>query len=244
MIQTKSSQAALEAWYERAAEKYMASLPLEHYMESTPHATQRKITVESLDLLMARRPDVHVFNELLVQYVLPGRKKLGQVVPDNMVVIHDGPIDAHLSYNLPLVKVKPLWMLEYVSKSSTRKDYVENLRHYERALKTPYYLLFDPLTQKLTLYHHDGKRYVPVEANERGRLPLPELDLEMAILDGWVRFWHKRKLLPLPAELQNDLDATRQERDDMKQRAEIAEREAAELRKEVEKLRARKNGKS
>ena len=54
--------------YEEAAEAYLRSLPLEHFMESTAQATQRKITLESLDLVQARRPDVQVFNELLVQY--------------------------------------------------------------------------------------------------------------------------------------------------------------------------------
>lgn len=54
--------------YERAASEYCKSLPLEHFMESTAQSTQGKITVESLDLVAAVRPDVHVFSELLVQY--------------------------------------------------------------------------------------------------------------------------------------------------------------------------------
>jgi hypothetical protein len=113
---------------------------------------------------------------------------------------------------------------------------VDNLRRYERDLKVPYYLLFDYEKQTVTLYHHKNRRYVPVKPNEHGRLAVTELELELAILDGWVRFWYKGKLLPLPAEMQSELDA-------MTRRAETAEREAAELRKEVEKLRARKNGK-
>jgi Uma2 family endonuclease len=232
MTQTESTRASLEVRYYQAALDYLHSLPLEHFMESTPHATQRKITLESLDLLTAKRSDVHVFNELLVQYPRPRRKKPGQVVPDNMVVIHAGPIDADLSYNTPLVKPRPFWVLEYVSKNSKRKDYVDNMRRYERDLKVPYYLLFDPRKQTLTLYHHDDKRYAALKPNEAGRLEIPELDLELAILDGWVRYWHKGKLLPLPADLQKDLDA-------MTRRAEAAEREVAELRKQ---LRAQKNG--
>jgi Uma2 family endonuclease len=143
MTLTESSRAALEARYHRAAQDYLESLPLEHFMESTPHSKQREITLESLALLKARRPDVHVFNELLVQYPLPRQKRLGQVVPDNMVVIDADPIDAVWSYNLPMVSARPFWMLEYVSKSNKRKDYVDNMRRYERELKVPYYLLFD-----------------------------------------------------------------------------------------------------
>jgi hypothetical protein len=68
MIQTDQPRAALKAYYERMAEEYLRSLPPEHFMESTPQSTQRKITVESLDLVQADRADVHVFSELLVQY--------------------------------------------------------------------------------------------------------------------------------------------------------------------------------
>ena len=60
----------LRSRYYHEAQEYLRKLPLEHFMESTPQATQRKITLESLDLVAARRPDFHLFNELLVQYPL------------------------------------------------------------------------------------------------------------------------------------------------------------------------------
>src|SRR5437868_13697850 len=88
--------------FEEAAEEYLRRLPPEHFMEATPQATQRKITLESLDLVAASRADFHLFNELLVQYPRKGRKRPGQVVPDNMVVLHDGPIKADGSFDTPL----------------------------------------------------------------------------------------------------------------------------------------------
>ena len=57
--------------YEEAAQAYLYMLRTEHpehFMEATPQAYQRKITLESLDLVSARNPEVQVFNELLVQY--------------------------------------------------------------------------------------------------------------------------------------------------------------------------------
>jgi hypothetical protein len=78
--------------YERAADEYCRSLPLEHFMEAKPQATQRAITLESWALLQARRSGVQVFNEMLVQYALPGG--IGQVVPDNMIVVSDEPARA------------------------------------------------------------------------------------------------------------------------------------------------------
>jgi Uma2 family endonuclease len=216
--------------YEKAAEAYLLSLPLEHFMESTPHATQREITLESLALVKARRPDMHVFNELLVQYPLPRKTKLGQVVPDNMVVIHDGPVNAIGSYDLPLQPARPFWVLEYVSKATRRKDYQDNKRRYADELKVPYYLLFDPETQIVTLFRHARGKYTPMKPNEHGRLTVAELDIEVALLDGWVRFWYKDELLPLPGQMLSELDA--------------AKREVADLKAEIARLRSRgKNGK-
>ena len=70
-------------------------------------AAQREITLESLALVKSRRADFQVFNELLVQYPRRGQKKLGQVVPDNMVVIYKDPIKAELSFDTPLQPAEP-----------------------------------------------------------------------------------------------------------------------------------------
>src|SRR5580700_11516364 len=156
----------LRLQYEDAAQEYLRSLPLQHFMEATTQATQRKITLESLDLVHARRPEVQVFNELLVQYPLPRRKRPGQVVPDNMVVICAIPIEAEGSYDVPLQPVGPYLVLEYVSRSNRRKDYDDNMRKYEHELQVPYYLLFAPDEQELTLYHHTGERYISIQPDE------------------------------------------------------------------------------
>src|SRR5688572_4656242 len=64
-------QRKLASWtradYERAAMDYLARLPPEHFMEATPHSTQREITIESFAVLRALRPGVELCNELLVQ---------------------------------------------------------------------------------------------------------------------------------------------------------------------------------
>ena len=38
-------------------------------------------------------------------------------------------------------KSKPFLMIEYVSESNKRKDYIDNMQRYERDLNVPYYLL-------------------------------------------------------------------------------------------------------
>jgi Uma2 family endonuclease len=185
--------------YDRAARAYLQSLPLEHFMEAVPQATQREITVESLALLKTRRPEVQSFNELLVQYFFKGQ--LRQVVPDNMVIRSDQPAQAVGSYNVELEPVPPFLVLEYVSPTNPRKDYKDSFRKYERELKVPYYLLFYPEKQDLRVYHHTGRRYQRLPPDGQGCIALPELDLHVGLLEGWVRYWHRGRLLKLPGEL-------------------------------------------
>ena len=234
---TELPRVLVEMSYESAARDYLRRLPLEHFMEATPQATQREITLESLALVKTQRPDVQVFNELLVQYPLPRRKRPGQVVPDNMVVVHPEPIKVEGSYNLPLQPVGPFWVLEYVSKNSERKDYTENMNKYEHDLKVSYYLMFMPESQDLTLYHHNGEKYVSVPPNGQGRYEIPELELEMGLHGGWMRYWFRDALLPLPAEMQEELQKERRERENERQARLAAEQEIARLRSELDQLK-------
>jgi Uma2 family endonuclease len=225
-------RALQEVAYEREAQAYLRSLPLEHFMEGTAQATQREITLASLALVKARRPDVQVFNELLVQYPRRGRK-LGQVVPDNMVVLTAEPVQAVSSYNVSLEPAGPFWVLEYVSKTNPRKDYEDSFQKYERELKVPYYLVFYPDAGELTLYRHNKRKYVTVKPNRHGRYPIADLELEAGMLDGWVRYWHRGELLPLPADLQRDLDEARQQATAARQQAAAARQQAEEEKRQA-----------
>ncbi len=106
-MSTAKPRSLVRIEYEEAAEAYLRSLPPEHFMEATQQARQREITIESLALVEPHRPDVHYFNELLVQYPLARGGKIGQVVPDNMVVVCDQPIKASGSYDVLLQPVGP-----------------------------------------------------------------------------------------------------------------------------------------
>jgi hypothetical protein len=172
-MSTTKPRILLRLAYAEAAQEYLRSLPLEHFMEATTQVTQRKITLESLDLV---RPE---------------------------------PIDAEGSFDTHFQPAGPFCVLEYVSTSNRRKDYDDNMRKYERELKVPYYLLFYPEAQELTLYHHNKRKYLTVKPDKQGRLAIPELELEAALLESWVRFWYQDELLPLPADLLRDLEETR-----------------------------------
>src|SRR5207245_11687952 len=88
------------------------------------------------------------------------------------------------------------------------------------SLKVPYYLIGYPDNDEMTLYRHAARKFRSVRPNEQGRYALPHLNLEVALLDGWVRYWYEGELLPLPADLQRDLDETRRQLREVTQRAE------------------------
>jgi Uma2 family endonuclease len=226
--------------YEKWAEEYLKSLPLEHFMEATAQSKQREITIESFALVRRKRAEFQYFNELLIQYPKKRQQRPGRVVPDNMVVLHPEPIVANGSYDLPLQPVGPFWTLEYVSKSSERKDYEANYAIYERELKVPYYLAFYPEPQELSLFHLHRGKYVSVTPSLTGRYAIPEVELEVAILGGWARFWYEGRLLALPGDLEDDLVQTQARLQQEKQRADSEGLRAnnEQLRADTEKQRA------
>jgi hypothetical protein len=194
--------------------------------------------LESFALISRERPEVQCFNEMLIQYPKPGKgKKPGQVVPDNLIVLHPEPLRVAGHFSLELQPARPFLVIEYVSKGSRRKDYDANLRKYERELSVPYYLLFYPDNEELTLFRLAGGRYEAVRPIGTGRLPIAELELEVALHDGWVRYWFRGELLPLPAELADQRDEERAARGEVERERDAANARAAVLEAELARLR-------
>ena len=124
-----------------------------------------------------------------------------------MVVIADRKPEVSTNFAIPIQPPRPFFVMEYVSKTNSRKDYQESYDKYEAELKVPYYLLFYPETQELTLFKLNKRKgkYASVHPDDEGYVAIPELDLTIKLLDGWARFWWKGKLLPIPTELQAKL---------------------------------------
>lgn len=219
---------AVDFDYETAASEYYATLPMEHFMESVIHSSQKQITLCSLKLVKMVRPDVHFFSELLIQYFHEGQ--LRRVVPDSMVVVCAKTPKPSGSYNVPREPTGPFLVIEYVSSEYHVKDYETNFRKYKDELFVPYYLLFNCITLRLDLYHLEGSVYIPIEPDANGRRAMPELDLEISQIDGWVRFWHLGELLALPDELKElvnlkDRQLKAKDRSIVKKNQVIAEKE-------------------
>lgn len=211
----RMSPVALCHDYVRTAREYLASLKLENFMEGTSQARQRLFTTTAFEQIHALRPDVQAFNELLVQYDHGRPPRRRGVVPDNMVCVHGRELIADGSFDVPFQPVKPLLVMEYVSPGNERKDYEASYEKYEKELKVPYYLVFYAKRGELTLFRHDGKRYVTVLPNERGRYEIPELEVELALAEGWVRFWFRGERLEMPSQMRQERDDAVRERDEI-----------------------------
>ena len=202
-------------YFAEAAEEYLAFLRKEHpehFMESVAQATQRKITVASLDLVAAERADVHVYSELLIQW-RDAANEMRRVVPDNLVVVAEKRPKVSTNFAIEVQPARPFFVLEYVSESNKRKEYQKSYDKYELELKVPYYLIFHPDEQELSLFKYNKRqgRYRSVHPDDDGRHAIRELDLEMGLLEGWTRFWWNGTLLPITLELQAELVQVRKE---------------------------------
>ena len=62
---------------------------------------------------------------------------------------------------------------------------------------------------------------------------------EVALLDGWVRFWYQGELLPLPADLERALEQERHRADEATHRADEANRRADEATRQAAELQRR-----
>jgi Uma2 family endonuclease len=230
-MSTGKAHSMTVAEYERAADEYESTLTDEDVMEGEAQATQREITLASLALLRDRRAEVRVYNELLVQYFHKG--KLKQVVPDNMIVLSDRPLVTRKSYTIEY-DPPPLVMLEWVSDDSKNKDYKVSFQKYERELAVPFALFFHPDHQDLRVYRHVGDSYELIAPNAAGRQDIPALELEVALLGGWVRYWFRGKLLELPGALQRSVDEVTARAEQAERRAEESEQQARQARERAE----------
>jgi hypothetical protein len=106
---------------------------------------------------------------------------------------------------------------------------------YQQIIRIPYYAIYEIKNDKLEVYHLVDFTYHKLQPNERGHYPIPLLDVEIGLWRGtflnnpeqlWLRWW----------DLEGNLLLTGQEEAALqRQRAEQAERKAAQL---AERLRA------
>lgn len=192
-------------------------------------AKQRDITRWSFEVVRGARPDVQPFTNLLIQFPAGDNEAPDWIAPDNSVFVHAAPLDIGNSFDIPFQPVRPFFVLEYLTEANRRRIQ-ENYELCERKLEIRYYLRFDFNASTLELFKLDGGKYSTILPNAFGRYAIPELELEVALLDKWVRYWFRGELVPLPGDLLKERDAERKAR-------QAAEAELAKLRDELAKAK-------
>lgn len=238
-----SSRQSLEA-YRHAAEEFRASRPPQELGEGVSHNTQSRITLDSLTVLRRRHPGFTVYGELMIVYDDAG--KLKQVTPDNAVALVPSDDPRRLSWNWEH-ESRPLLMV--LDSLSPRKDYAAARKVYEH-LRIPYIVAFNLSDKTLEVRHESDQGSVLLEPDPHGRFEIPELNIKLGVFDGWVRFWHQDRLLPIAEEQDEQLEEKdlliyeqTSEMEDLKQtvreHAAVIEQLQAELAGIHERLRQR-----
>ncbi len=165
-------------------------------------------------------------------------------VPDVSPTI-DGQI--RRSYVMWQELVAPLIVLEFVSGNGAEErdktPYRGKFWVYEKAIRVPFYGIYEVKKASIELYHLLEGKYEQVPENERGHYPIIPLGLELGIWQGtyqnvelpWLRWWTMEGELLLTGEEKAEQEKQRAEQE--KQRAEQEKQRADKVERENERLR-------
>lgn len=188
----------LEA-YQHAAEEFRALRPKQELIEGVSQSTQSRITQDSLTVLRRRHPGFTVFGELMIVYDEAG--KLKHITPDNAVALVPEDDPRRQSWNWEYEGRSLLVVFDSLAR---REDYPAALKVYEQ-LRIPYCVEVD-LEAKSVIVRHFNGRLTPMASDPHGRYEIPELNIKLGLFDGWLRFWHQDRLLPIAEEQDEQLE--------------------------------------
>ena len=207
---------------ERRLAEINAALPLSEVMsESTVHSRAKRQTAETLESYFARiRRGVFIAEELTVVY--PDEPVF---VPDVLAVL-DVPLHDRQAWTVAEEGKGPDFVLEIHTDPDALKDTVKNVERYAR-LGIPEYFVYDCRRFILRAYRLPevgARRYVSVLPHA-GRFASLVLELELAVVDGRLRFFKDAAEVPAPSDLVNLLTRMVDEREARVAEAEARERE-------------------
>lgn len=216
--------------------------------ETDRHIQNTAMTLGMLRLHFAEREDVYVAaNNLL--YFEEGNPR-ERVSPDGYVVFGVSPELRRSYYVWKEGGRTPDIVFEFTSRSSQTEDVTGKRELYEKRLRVPEYILFDPdgdyLRPRLQGFRLSEGRYIPIPL-ENERLFSDVLDLEVFAEGTLLRFYDpvKSRVLPTWAEqaaraqeMEHRAQEEAQRAQQEAQRAASAEAEVARLREELARLKA------
>lgn len=211
------------------------------------HPQSLLLTDSLTPILQQLHPDGHycIGQDSGIYWRLTDPPERGAEAPDWFYVPNVPPtLDGQLrrSYVMWQEIVAPLIVLEFVSGEGREErdatPYEGKFWVYERAIRVPFYGIYEVTQASVEVYHLVEGRYRLLPANERGHYSIPLLGVELGIWQGpyqqvtlpWLRWWDSQGHLLLTGE-----ERAVQER----RRAERAESLVEEERRRAERLAER-----
>ncbi|WP_017717571.1 Uma2 family endonuclease [Kamptonema formosum] len=120
--------------------------------------------------------------------------------------------------------IAPLIVLEFVSGDGSEERDTTPIAGkfwvYERAIRVPFYGIYEVKTAQVEVYHLVDGRYQRVPANERGHYPIAPMGVELGIWQGryenmelpWLRWWDSQGNLLLTGDERSELERQQAER--------------------------------
>lgn len=206
---------------DRHIERVTAALQREeaYLSEGRPHFRAKVGAVTTLGEHF-ERIGRHIYLACELPVLYPGE---GPFSPDLMAVLDvedPGDADTRTAWVVAEERRGLDLVLEVHYSGNKEKDLVTNVARYAR-LGIPEYFVYDRRAQKLYGYRLQAGRYLSIP-DRRGLLRSRVLDLDLAILDGRLRFFANEALIPEGRELLARLEQLMDQRS-----AEIAEVEHA-----------------
>ncbi|MFM6134959.1 MAG: Uma2 family endonuclease [Sphaerospermopsis kisseleviana] len=145
--------------------------------------------------------------------------------------------------------VAPFIVIEFVSGNGAEErdetPYSGKFWVYEKAIRVPFYGIYEVQKASLELYHLVEGKYYLMSPNERGRYLIQKMGVELGIWQGtyknvelpWLRWWDLDGNLLLTGEEQAEQEKQRAEQE--KQRAEQEKQRAEQEKQRADKLAAK-----
>jgi Uma2 family endonuclease len=211
-------------------------------LESDWHVAAMALLVNTLRDYWAGCPDIYVSGNTVVR-VDPSRKRKFRG-PDLYIVkgVKDKGFRSSWTSWEEQDQV-PNFILELASKSTAHFDVTGKKKIYEKELKTPEYVVYNPHNNKLQGWRLVENRYQAIEPNQKGQLWCDEMGLWLGVVSYQFfkdletvktpRFFDKNgQLIPTRDETE------RMEKDIQTEQAEKAEQRAKKAEAEIAQLRA------
>ncbi len=188
----------------------------------------RNLLLRMVDLLQNAFPNAYASGNICLYYEPGNPKKM--ISPDALLCCSQSKGEKRVylaweaNHQLDLV-------MEFSSFSTRRVDHYKKKQIYEKILKVPYYIIFDPHAIYLNVYALVEGNYQPQEANEQGYWLLETLKIQVGIENSnTLRLFDMAgNLIPTTTEK----EAQRAEKE--AQRAEKLEKQLQQTTKQAEK---------